>query len=241
MRIMNSITNLIVAITSAISIPLLAQNPGEGASIDSAGRNAWLICTSIPEGLENPVKVMAGKELTQVTLSKRAASEPIKIPADGTIRLVKEISNPENPDKPTYQTLAQAVIPQEMKKALIILVPTAKKPEDLIFNTRIKDLSKFTAGSSLYMNLTNLKVGVSLGEENLLVEPGQDKVYVSPKSNQVMNIPVRYSFYHPTKNQWRIISASTIALYPTRREICIFSWDEEYQRLDYHGLTFSDH
>jgi hypothetical protein len=26
---------------------------------------------------------------------------------------------------------------------------------------------------------------------------------------------------------------------PTRREICIFSWDPQYNRVDYHGITFA--
>ena len=35
-----------------------------------------------------------------------------------------------------------------------------------------------------------------------------------------------------------MISASTIVLYPKRREICIFSWDTRFNRIAYHGLTF---
>jgi hypothetical protein len=35
-----------------------------------------------------------------------------------------------------------------------------------------------------------------------------------------------------------MLSASTIVLQSTRREICIFSWDVSLERVDYHGITF---
>jgi hypothetical protein len=50
-------------------------------------------------------------------------------------------------------------------------------------------------------------------------------------------VAVSYSYFHPEKNEWKVLSASTIVLYPTRREICIFSWDPRFKRMDYHGIT----
>lgn len=35
-----------------------------------------------------------------------------------------------------------------------------------------------------------------------------------------------------------LLRASPVVLLPTRREICIFSWDPRFGRIDYHGLTF---
>ena len=80
-------------------LPLAAQTDSGGEQTREAGRSAWFACTSIPDGLENPVKVMAGKELTELELPKYMASDPVKIPADGIIRIVREVPDPENPAK----------------------------------------------------------------------------------------------------------------------------------------------
>jgi hypothetical protein len=43
-------------------------------------------------------------------------------------------------------------------------------------------------------------------------------------------------FQSPSDAVW--LSASTVVLQSTRREICIFSWDAGLERVDYHGITF---
>jgi hypothetical protein len=89
----------------------------------------------------------------------------------------------------------------------------------------------------MYLNMTNLKVGVKLGESNILINPGENKIHKSTNNSEPTNVAVSYSFFHPEKNEWKVLSASTIVLYPTRREICIFSWDPRFKRMDYHGIT----
>ena len=90
----------------------------------------------------------------------------------------------------------------------------------------------------MYLNMTNMKIGVKLGEEKILVNPGEDKIQNSDQVSEPTNETVSYSYFHPEKTEWKIISASTVAIYPTRREICIFSWDPRFDRIDYHGITF---
>jgi hypothetical protein len=51
-------------------------------------------------------------------------------------------------------------------------------------------------------------------------------------------MPIRYRYFHPVENEWKMLSASTVGIMPTRREICIFSYDERFKRIDYHGITF---
>ena len=218
--------------------PLTAQNNATNEPRQAKGRVAWLVYTSMPEGLENPVTVMTGKDLIQLTLSKRAVSEPVKIPADGIIRVVRKVENPQDPAKPSYLTLAQATVPEGLDKALIILVPLAKPQNDRVFQAKVQDLAAFKGGDYLYLNLTTLNVGVEMGTTKIALKPGETKIYDAPELTESTNVEVRYSFYHPTEQQWKMLSASTVVLRSTRREICIFSWDPKFGRVDYHGITF---
>lgn len=214
---------------------LIAQK--ENKLFEPNSRVAWFVYTSMPEGIDNPVTIMSGKEITQVTLSKRSPSMPVKISADGILKLVRKIENSDDPEKLNYQILAQVLVPKEVNKALIILIPATKNPSGIVFQSRVKDLSLFNGGNSMYLNMTKLKVGVELGTTKMAIEPGQDKIHSDPNLSEPTNLVVRYSYYHTEKMEWKILSASTIVLYPTRREICIFSWDERFKRIDYHGMT----
>jgi hypothetical protein len=218
--------------------PLLAQKDATSEPRQAKGRVAWFIYTSMPEGLENPVSVMTGKDLIQLTLSKRSPSEPVKIPADGILRVVRKVANPDDPAKPNYLTLAQAIIPDGVGKALIILAPVAKPDSALVFQAKVQDLAAFTGGDYLYLNLTTLNIAVEMGTTKIGLKPGETKIYDAPELTESTNVPVRYSFFHPTQQQWQVLSASTVVLRSTRREICIFSWDPRFGRVDYHGITF---
>ncbi|GHC57791.1 hypothetical protein [Roseibacillus persicicus] len=210
----------------------------EGASDKPAGRLAWFVATQIPDKLENPVKVMSGSKITDTLLSKRAVSAPVKFGQDGIIKVVKAAPDPEDSEKTIYLTLAQARIPDGMTKALVILTPRAKKKGEEIFHCLVQDLAKFNGGDSLYLNLSQLDVAVQLGDKKLALKPGTRKVFVPPSLAKSTSVPVSYHYYHPVQEKWKLLSASTIVMRPTRREICIFSWDPRYERVDYHGVTF---
>ena len=77
-----------------------------------------------------------------------------------------------------------------------------------------------------------------MGETRLLVKPGATQIYDAPALAEATNVPIRYNYFHPVKQEWKMLSASTIVLRPTRREICIFSIDPRFGRVDYHGITF---
>jgi hypothetical protein len=202
------------------------------------GRVAWFVYTSMPEGVENPVTVMTGKDIAELTLSKRMVSERVKIPADGILRLVREAENQEDPVKPSYATIAQAKVPEGMSKALIILIPKAQPEGDLVFEAKVQDLAAFKGGDWLFLNLTNVDVGVQLGETKMKITPAGKKIFNAPVLDEPMNMPVLYSFFHPVKKEWKLLSASTVVLRGTRRELCIFSVDSRFDRIDYHGITF---
>lgn len=218
--------------------PLPARAAEDGKPDKPAGRRVWFVATSIPDGIDNPIQVMIGKDVTEVTLSKRMASNAVKIPADGLIRVVKPAPTPEAEDKPTFVTLAEARIPDSVTQALIILVPAPKEEAPLVFRTKVQDLAAFTGGDTLYMNLTSVNVAVQVGEKKIPLKPGAVRIYDAPRLQKPVNTPISYHFFNPKQERWRLLSASTVVLRPTRREICIFSWDPRYKRLDYHGVTF---
>jgi len=222
---------------SAVS-SLIAQDDDGNEPHKARGRVAWFVYTSMPEGLENPVSIMSGEDLIEVTLSKRSPSRPVKIPADGILRIVRKVDNPEDPGKPAYLTIAQAKVADGVKKALIVLMPVSKNSRGLLFQTKIQDLATFKGGDWLYLNMTNLEVSVVLAKTKLRIKPGAFGTYDAPPLSEPVNIPILYSYYHPVEKEWRMLSASTVVLRPTRREICIFSWDERFKRIDYHGITF---
>lgn len=217
---------------------LMTGQEEEEESREVRGRKAWFVATAIPEDLENPVDVMIGNEIVQVTLSKRSVTEPVKIPASGIIKLVREIPDPEGGDEPAYLTLAQARIPEGVGKALIVLMPAKKSESGLVYHTKVQDLAKFRGGDNLYMNFSPLNVAVQLGPTKIGLKPGEFRIYEGPRLAKSTNVPVKYLYFHPEQKKWRMLSASTVVLRSTRREICIFSWDRRYERVSYHGVTF---
>jgi hypothetical protein len=222
----------------ACLLSLAAQESDDREAREVRGRRAWFVATAIPDGLENPVAVLTGEDLVQVTLSKRMASGPVKIPADGLIRIVREVPNPDGAAEPAYLTLARARIPETMAEALIILIPVGKKESNLVYRAKIQDLASFTGGDHLYLNLTTANIAVQLGTAKIALKPGVARIYDAPALEKSTNVPVSYQYFHPTQKKWKLLSASTIVLRSTRREICVFSWDPRYERVSYHGITF---
>lgn len=218
-----------------VTLPSLAQVSEKRAA---TGRTANIVYTSWPEDVENPVTILLGKELQTITLSKRMTSEAIKIPADGIVRLVKKIDPPPPADQSPYQILAQATIPEGVNKVLIILVPVKNLADGMIFQCRLQDLASFKGGDYLFLNLTTTSIGVQMAESKILIKPGQSNIYSAAQSSKPSNVSVNYNFYDAEKEKWKLLSASTVVSQSTRREICIFSWDTRFERMEYHGITF---
>lgn len=221
-----------------IASPSFAQENGRGDPPKGKGRVAWFVYTNMPKGLENPVSVMSGKDISQVLLSKLSASAPVKIPADGILRIVRKIENPEDPEKPTYLTLAEAIVPEKVSAAMIILMPIKKNANGLVFKTKVQDLAAMKGGDTMFLNMTNLKIGIELGREKLIVVPGKGQIHNPLGTKKHVSLPIRLSYFDPKRKTWDMITASTVALYSTRRELCIFNWDARYKRVDFESITF---
>jgi hypothetical protein len=227
---------LCLALCSVSVLP--AQTDAAPDAQAARGRLAWFVTTSLPEGLENPLRVLAGQEIVEVTLSKRSPSEPVRIPPDGILRIIRETAQPAGSGEPAYQTLAHAQVPEGTRQALVILRPAPQPGARPMFSAVVQDLAKFKGGDWLFLNLTNVKVGVDMGKTSLEITPGQSRIYAAPAAAGAALMPIRYRYFHPVQEQWKMLSASTVGIVPTRREICIFSIDARYKRISYHGITF---
>ena len=51
-------------------------------------------------------------------------------------------------------------------------------------------------------------------------------------------MPIMFEFYHPEKKEWKILSASTVVLRPTRREINIFNEGSRLGNIKKHKILF---
>lgn len=219
-------------------LPIAAQTDAVEPTKKQAGRTAWFACIALPDTLENPVKVMAGQEIIDVELSKFMTSAAVKIPADGILRMVRQVPDPANQGKIKWLILAEAIIPENMREALIILVPVSKPEADLVFKTKVQDLATFKGGDRLYINLSDTNIAVQLGETNVAVPAQQAKIYSSPALTEPKNMPIIYRFYHPEEEKWKMFSASTIVVRPTRREIYIFNNGTRIGNLKKHSILF---
>ena len=220
------------------TMTLFAQAAGEEKEKEVRGRKVWFVATHMPKDLENPLTVMVGENFHEVGISKRRASKAVALEDQQVVRVVRIIDNPVKPESPAISVLAETSIPASMRQALVILIPAKKEGEDTRFHIKVQDLTKFRGGDYLFLNLTPTKVAVQLGEKKLGIAPGQTTIYDASSIKKSTNATVQYHYFNESRNDWQLISASTVVLRPTRRELCIFSWNERYRRIDYHGITF---
>jgi hypothetical protein len=228
---------------AAQNLEQAAQEAKEEAQIESAkkitGRKAWFLCTAIPEDLQNPVSVMVEEKIYQVTLSIRNMSDPFPVRGEGLVKIVKEIPNPDKPDSVIYEALSDSKIPENIENALTILVPLPQKEgRKLIFGSKVLDLNNFKGGDYLYLNLSPKRVGIALGEERSILKPGELKIQTNQEIKAATNKVLSLNYHSPEEDKWKLIVATTVVVQPTRREICIFHWDQKAGRIDYRGATF---
>lgn len=219
-------------------LTLSAQSKPDPEKIPITGRSVWFACLAVPKGLDNPVKILAGDKITELELYPYMASEAVKIPADGILRIVRPIPDPENPGKTKYLILAEACVPESLRQALVILDPFPKPEGDLLFRTKVLDLAKFKGGDRLFINLSETNIRVVLGKAVVPVAPGQASIFECPKLAEPTNTPIRYEFYHPERKQWKLLTASTIVLVPTRREITVFNNGTRLGNIRKHKILF---
>ncbi len=213
-----------------------SEEASDSTEKKARGRQTWIIATSLPEGVKSPITVLAGGKLAEVGLLKRSVGKSIEVPKDGLIQVVKPIESKD--DKPAYEILAASQIPEGVKDSLIILTPVPNLTPPLKFKSKVVDLDKFGGGDALFVNLTNVEIGVSLGDKRSVVDVGQIAVMDTGDFTGTKNMTVSYHYRVSKEEKWNLINASTVPLRSTRREILIFSYNTELAQVDYHGISF---
>ena len=195
------------------------------------------MCTAIPDKVPNPASVLIDGEVHKVTLSVRHMSDPFPIRGDGTVRLINPIVDAERPGKMTFETLALAQVPKTVQQALIIMAPAGPKSPHA-FQCKVLDLKDFQGGDYMYLNLSPRKMVVTLGEEKKALEPGSLEIQTNREVKKATNTPLSFHYYSESAKKWRLITATTVVVQPTRREICVFTWDHKHSRIHFKGATF---
>lgn len=188
--------------------------------------------------MANPVKVISDKETQMLTMSNDMSSGPVKVPSDGVVRLVKELPKVDGMTIPAYRTLAQAVVPKEVQKALVIMSPApGRTPDGPVFATKVLSLADFHGGDFLYLNLTSSTIGVEVGKHKFSLKPGSIKIQDVTEIDVLGSVPYRYSYLDEKTTQWMPLNASMTITTPTRREVLIFSVSEDGESIRCNSIT----
>ena len=203
-----------------------------------SGRKVWLVSTSIPKDLENPLPILIGEELMEARLYLRSIGSPIPLDSTGIVRGVKVIKDDDG--KAAYQNLFVSKVPEGVSQALIILVPQAEDADGLRFKSKVIDLSKFKKGGCLYVNLVPTKIGVTLGDLKTVIAPGKME-FINPLGNKDKDVKHVQFFYNSPKGdkgEWKLMTSGKMAIYKSRREICVFFYNEQIENVDFRGIPF---
>jgi len=139
----------------------------------------------------------------------------------------------------TYITLAKAVIPNGVGRALVIMSPVPKPREDgTLFLTKVQPLDRFKGGDFMYINLSNSKIGVEIGDNKKLISPGSLEIMSVATTADAESVPYRYSYFQSDKQRWRPLNASMTIASTTQREVFIFSVSQQSGRIRCKGITF---
>jgi hypothetical protein len=202
------------------------------------GRRAWVVATTIPEDVPNPLPVMAGERLHEVRMHLRSVGQAIPIDESGVVRAVKPITGEDG--EITYQELSRSRVPEGVREALIVLVPDTRGSDGTGFRSKVIDLSKFKKGGCLYVNLVKTKIGITIDEQKTVVKPGGME-FINPLAREdqgVFTVGFFYEVFDQPDAEWKLMTSSKMAIYRSRREICIFYYNEEIDNVDFRGIPF---
>ena len=135
---------------------------------------------------------------------------------------------------------SRSQVPEGVREALIVLVPGTGEGDGLIFRSKVIDLSKFRKGGCLYVNLVKTNIGIKIGEHKTVVKPGGME-FINPLEQEDKGVfPVGFFYEVPDQStaEWKLMTSSKMAIYKSRREICIFFYNEEIENVDFRGIPF---
>lgn len=222
-----------IAITALM---MSAELQAQESSDEPKGRKAWILAPYLPEGIDNPMTFISAGKIHTVRIHSRSMGEAMPVDQDGIVRAVKLTPNPNG--KPVVENLSLVKIPQQTRECLIVLLPSADKESKLAFDSTVLDLSKFKNGGFLYVNLTTAKLGIEVGEQKMTLKPGGIDFLNALEKQETAIQKIAYYYEDPNDEKWKMMASSKVAAYGTRREICVFFYNERMGALDYRGLSF---
>jgi len=194
------------------------------------------MATSMPDDVMKPLKIISDGKLEEVKIYMRSMGQPVKVDETGIVRAVKEVIGEDG--EVLYENLSLSILPEGVREALIVLVPRKEGAEGLRFNSKVIDLAKFKGGGVLYVNLVSTNIGIKIGEQKALVKPGGMEFINPLDQNEKGVMPVAFYYEVPKEKEWKLMTSSKMALYESRREICIFFYNANIENVDFRGIPF---
>lgn len=198
------------------------------------------VCTALPEGSPSELELILdseGEKTVMVPLYRRKPGDYLPLPQGSEIKL--GLTNGDS----GFVVHAVGKKPSAARKLLAILVPNSSKSEKPAtpgFRMHVIDESEFRLGDFYFINLTPLEFAVKFDGTQFKIGKYGRKRHEPAKLNEPRNSPVLIAFRPPeatSQTDWLPITRSTWRLRPTRKEICIFYWDEQSRRPAIKGLT----
>ena len=156
---------------------------------------------------------------------------------DGVVRAVKSEAGKNG--KAKHAILAAAQLGEGVSEALIVLTPNNEKGGPA-FRTQVIDLAKYRKGGCLFVNQVKTNIAVEMGDQRLGLRPGEVNFInaLGEKKQKVVPVSFHYEIPKKQKPDWRLMTSSRMALFQTRREICIFFFNQEIGNVDFRGIAF---
>jgi hypothetical protein len=214
-----------------------AQTPPDQTK-EVTGRKAWIMTTAMPDDVTNPLKIISDGELEELKIYTRSIGQPVKVDATGIVRAVKEVIGEDG--EVLYENLSMSIVPEGVREALIVLVPRKAGAGGLRFNSKVIDLAEFKAGGILYVNLVGTSIGIAIGKHKAVVKPGGME-FINPlegSNKAVIHIGFFYEVPAKPNAEWKLMTSFKMAIYESRREICIFFYNPKIENVDFRGVPF---
>lgn len=227
---------LVAALGLLFCLPAVAQEEQE-----VKGRSLRVACVTVapesPESLWMAFKKKSTVNLVEIPLSTRSPGQPVKLsPGNTRVILGQKTGNEETPIE------AQAIVnvPAEVRRGIALLIPNGKK-QGLRYHAHVIDEADYKYGDVYLLNLTTNPFQVRIAGRKINLTKGKSYIYKPSNREKAVNAPVqiycKFSNTGTTIEKWRLVTASTWRLRPTRKEFCVFYWNTQMGRPAIKALT----
>ena len=180
------------------------------------------------------VRIMTGPEaFEEISLSTANIVGPVTAAAvDGTLRICDEPQTVEG--KITHPVLSTAKLPQEIKRALVILFPAAKGAKEpyrsLVLN---HDLGDFPLGVYRMINISPYPIRGAIARKFIEAKPGGiANLELAGEPGTIA--PVRFEFFD--QGRWNLLTETRCAIRKDRRWLTCIYQDPVTRRMNIRSI-----